>query len=528
VAEALGVGVLAASLYVGCYSELPIDDTSRFTASIAAGRFEWDPAHLFMQPAAVLWHRWLGFGSALDSQHHINTFCAALSIGLFHLLLWRLRVATGVRLAMSAIAATAYNVLNLASSGHIKLTVFPFLTAALFAAQLWEVRASAGSAGRGARLLLVSGVALGVGTALLINTAVVVPFQCAAIAWTGWRRQRAGRERLRDLLTFGGSAAAAAGVLFLVGFAASSAGPWTFESFRRFLLGTPSIGAATSFPGVMETGTRLAFSSAMNFTYGGDVGAILRSWSSGDIPSLAGYGSLLLVPGLLLALTAAVVAGLHAAALVRLVRGGLGPVTPLVFSCGALLFAAAWNLNESEFYFQITLPTVLLLAWVASASTAQAVAALWLVVGLTANVALFALPKRSYPFWGYVDQLRRALAPRDLVVGFEAYPGRQFIGFFLHHVEVDYLLIDRTLRQTGDPQATLAQIEQRVNGALRGGNRVYVFGVLDERDWNAPWSRLKAMGLRKPELLRFFRERFRVQRREPMAEIPCWELHLPR
>src|SRR5688572_5954681 len=76
--QAFAVTVLAIFLYAGLRSELPVDDILRFPAHIAEGIYDWDAAHLFMQPAALLWHRYLGFGApARTSQERFNAFCAA-------------------------------------------------------------------------------------------------------------------------------------------------------------------------------------------------------------------------------------------------------------------------------------------------------------------------------------------------------------------------------------------------------------------------------------------------------------------
>ncbi|HEY2618281.1 MAG TPA: hypothetical protein VGI78_13150 [Acetobacteraceae bacterium] len=54
--------------------ELPYHDVAKLSQQINAGTYLWDMAHIFMQPATLLWHRLLGFGeSAEESQKHINS-----------------------------------------------------------------------------------------------------------------------------------------------------------------------------------------------------------------------------------------------------------------------------------------------------------------------------------------------------------------------------------------------------------------------------------------------------------------------
>ena len=92
-AEPLLAFLLALAFYASLYARLPYHDVARFVDQIESNRFVWDIGHIFMQPATLLWHRWLGFGEPpAMSQKHINSFATAAAIGVFYALLMRLRL----------------------------------------------------------------------------------------------------------------------------------------------------------------------------------------------------------------------------------------------------------------------------------------------------------------------------------------------------------------------------------------------------------------------------------------------------
>jgi hypothetical protein len=511
--QALLAAVLAVLFYTALHSELPIDDTDRFTPHIAAGVFEWDASHLLMQPAVVLWHRYLGFGgTARASQERFNAFCAALSLGIFYLLLLRLGTGAAWCLLLTALAACAYNFLNLATSGHIKLAVLPFLTLSLVHAMLWERDELAEGSGR-AGLLAASAVELGVACTFLISSALIAPFLALAVLRVSLRAGRGVRRSLARAVAVGALSGGTA-VAVLAG-----------SGQLLALLASKSVQRPPA-SGLVETLARGVFGTVQSFVYMGDFGAMLRTWMEGDGSFLAAHLRTFLAGGAIFLAAAALLAWIYGEALLRLIRGRIPVAVPWAFLLGALAFAIPWNLNESDFYFQITLPTIAMMAvlvlnfpnkgrWI------TAVLFLALVAGTV--LSGWALPKRRYPLSRYNAELRSLLTPRDLAVYWFDYTGGPSL-IFMNLPGVPHLHPDRMYERDPDPARFFPRLARAVDGRLAAGGRVYLFDILDGRIWHAPWPILRRQGLTEPRLEAFFRERYRVVDRGEIAEIPCWEL----
>ena len=144
-AEPLLAFLPALAFYASLYARLPYHDVARFVNQIESNRFVWDIGHIFLQPATLLWHRWLGFGeTAVMSQKHINSFATAAAIGVFYALLMRLRLPVWQRILAAALLAGSCSVITLAPTRHMKLLAFPFINAGLYALIMWEQRVAAG------------------------------------------------------------------------------------------------------------------------------------------------------------------------------------------------------------------------------------------------------------------------------------------------------------------------------------------------------------------------------------------------
>jgi hypothetical protein len=513
--------VLSALFYAGLGSELPIDDTLHYGPHIAAGVFEWDASHLLMQPAVVLWHRYLGFGgTARASQEHFNVFCAAVSLGIFYLLLVRLGVSAGRRVLLTALAACSYNLLNLATSGHVKLAVLPFLTLSLFHAALWERDELAGGSGRFG-LLAASAVELGVACAFLINSALVAPFLAAAVLAVSLRAGRGIRRALGRAAGFGALCGATATAILGTVYALVSAGPASPGGFLSFLLAKSA--ERPPFAGVTESLARGVFGVVQSFVYVGNFGAMLRTWMSGDGSFLAVHRRTFVIEGIVFLAAAALLAWVYGESGLRLLRGRSVAAVPWAFVLGALAFAIPWNLNESDFYFQIILPTVAMIAMMATAQIAWRRASTGLLLALVMGTVLlgWAVPKRRYPLSRYNAELRSRLTPRDLAIYWFEYTGGPSL-IFMKLPGVPRLHPDRLYQR--DPDRFFPRLARAVDGRHAAGGRVYLFGILDGRAWHAPWPVLRREGLMEPRLEAFFRQRYRVVDRGEIAEIPCWEL----
>jgi len=520
-AQALAVALLAAALYAGLYSELPIDDTVHFSPHIAAGVFEWDAAHLLMQPTVVLWHRYLGSGGpARASQEHFNTFCAALSLGILYLLLLRLGVETLWRVLLIALAACAYNLLNLATSGHIKLAVLPFLTLSLVHAALWERHEREGSRAPG-WLLAAAAVELGIACAFLINSAFVAPFLGLAVLAVCLRNGRGWRSSLARAAGFGAlCGATAVGILATV-YALLGAGPLSPGGFLGFVLAKSA--ERPPFAGIAESLARGVFGVVQNFVFLGNFGAMLRTLMSGDGAFLHTYRRTFLTEGAVFLAALVLLAWVLLEAFRHLFRGRGVAAVPLAFVLGALAFAIPWNLNESDFYFQITLPTVVLMAAPPPAAWRRALYGLLLALVTSTVLIGWALPKRRYPLSRYNAELRSRLAPRDLAVYWFDYTGGPSL-IFMDLPGVSRLHPDRLYERDPDPGRYFPRLARALDGRLAAGGRVYLFGILDDRSWHAPWPLLRQKGLTPARLTGFFHDRYTVIDRGEMAEIPCWEL----
>jgi hypothetical protein len=510
-AEALIVALLAAFLYLGLDAELPIDDTVRFTPHIAAGVYEWDAAHLLMQPAVVLWHRYLGFGStneaALASQERYNAVCAALSLGILDLLLAALGVAAARRLGLVALAALSFNLLTLATSGHIKLGALPFLALSLHQAVLWERDG-------GGRRLAVAAVSLGIATAFLISSLLAAPFLGLAVLMVsfrdGWRAalgRAAGVGVLCGAVAFG---------ILGAGYALTGPEPASLRGFLAFLFAKGA--ERPSFDGVAQSLLRAGFGVVQNFVYMGDFGAMLRSALGGGSASVARHLGTFVAEGVVFLAAAGLLAWVWLGALRR--RRAL---VPWAFLLGTLAFAIPWNLNEADFYFPITFPTVVMLAAVPPSRLRRPLTVLLLVLVAGTTLLGAALPRKRYPLRRHEAELQRRLTRRDVAVHWIEWSGGPSL-IFMKLPGVARTHLDRLYARSPDPRQVLPAAERIWDRHLAEGGRVYLFGILDDRDWNAPWPALRRKGVIREELERQLRERYSVVDLGEVAGILCWEL----
>jgi hypothetical protein len=519
--EVLAVCLLSSLLYTGLHAELPIDDTLHFGPHIAAGVFEWDASHLLMQPAAVLWHRVLGFGGpARASQERFNTFCAALSLGILYLLLLRLGVKPVRRVVLTALGALSFNLLTLATSGHIKLAVLPFLTFSLYHAVLWERDVRAGGEG-GWRRLTVSAVALGVAAGFLISSLLVAPFLALVVAVASFRAGGDARRALGRGLNVGLVCGAVAFAILAGGYVLAVPGPPSPEGFFGFLLAKAAV--RPPFDGLVQSLAKATFGVVQSFVFVENLGAMLRTALGGDAASLQGHLRTLAAEGAVFLAALALLSWVYLEALLGLFRER-GPVAvPWAFLLGALTFAIPWNLNEADFYFQIIFPTVVMMAAAAPSGRRRALhLALLALVAVTVLLGS-AVPRKRYPLSRYNAELRAHLTDLDLVVHWFNWSGGPSL-IFMDLPGVERLHLDRLYELSSDPDRVFPQAAAVFDRRLAAGGRVYLFGVLDGRTWHAPWPMLRPKGITRARLEGLFRERYAVLDHGEVAEIHCWEL----
>jgi hypothetical protein len=526
--ENLAVFTAAFALYAALYSDLPIDDTARFTADIAAGRYQWQATHLLMQPTAVLWHKSFSFGSAaLSSQKRINTFSAALALAIFIHLLRRLGVSFGTRALVVAIAALSFSVLNLATSGHIKMTSSPFLTLALYHAVLLErrIKGNRGISREWWWHLAASAVALAVASLFLISSLVVAPFLCLAIFVTVLQFRRSWRKALHHAGLYGLVCGLLVLAVLMSFYLALSPHPHDLDGFGRFVTAGRAGQEASRFSSANESVSRVAYGTTLNFVYCKNLGPVLRARINGNIGSLRPYVEMIAWESVISFAMFLILGWTYVRALVAAIGRSHDIRASWGFLLGALAFAAFWNLSEAEFYFQATLPTLLMAALIGRGRSRRLILMGWLLLAVISNVGLYAIPKKAYPFQRYAAELQRGFTTEDLILCFEEYPGEHCMQFFLPCLEdKNMLVLDRFIKKGRAPAELYGEIQKRGDACLLGGGRAVIFRALDPRDWNAPWPTLLRAGVTKEELRRYLEGHFEIAAIGEIAEIPCWEL----
>lgn len=514
-----------AVFYVSLFAELGEDDTERFIASVAAGEFEWDAAHIWMQPATVLWHRYLSFGStALMSQKVINTVATVAALTIFHALLIQLRAQLWSRIALTFIAAASFNLISLAPTGHMKLIAFPFLALSLWQAVAWEIEIRTESLAAIRWRLIVSGLSLGFSAALLLSCIVALPFAALAIFWLARAQARDPWWGLPDILLFLGLAGVAGALPLLSGFLAASNEPLGIGSFLRFVVGKNAehIGLTS----LVTMAARAVFSIVFNFVGVLHIGSIFSAWFGGLLSSLGPYALQLALGSLVFLTTAVIVAAIYLVALYRWYRSDRPLVMSLAFVLGAVTWGIYWNLNDPEHWFQLTQPTLLLAVVTLSARELGWLAAVLLPLEAGYNLAASAIPKASYPLASYEAELSRRFSASDLIVQFAAYPGRAYMGL-VRVPGVPRLSLDTLYFESRDPRRFFAQAGATIDQTLAKGGQVVVFDVLDPHDWDAPWMLLHRIGLEKVALSAFLTSCYEVENLGKVAGLPAWQLRLP-
>ena len=101
-------------------------------------------------------------------------------------------------------------------------------------------------------------------------------------------------------------------------------------------------------------------------------------------------------------------------------------LTPIAFTVDCLVFAFWWNFHKEEFYFQITLPTLLLMTCVRPAKIMHWAVAGWAILLVGNNVIQHAIPKATYPLAQYEEEISATFGKKDLFVHFSSIVGDGF------------------------------------------------------------------------------------------------------
>jgi hypothetical protein len=508
---------LAALFYVSLYGELPYHDAARFAAQLASDRFVYDLGHVLLQPAALLWHRWLGFGEpVMASQKHISTFATAAAVAIFYRLLVRLGTARWLAVLAAVLVAASCSIITLAPSAHFKLVALPFTTGALAVLTLAEAEGRA----RRPAVALAGGALLAVGAGFFAGVLATPPFAGLALLVAARREGAAWPRALLQAVLLG---AACAGLFALLAggtYALINAGPLSRQGFAAALDAKQAVRPTDH--SVVNQAARAVFSTVNDFVAAPGLGAVARAWISGQIPTLRPYAPVLLPILLPWAATAAILAATYLRAVAAVLRGRRCLV-PIAFLVGALVWAVGYNLNDPEHWVNLTAPTVLLFVTLFPPVAVGVGLPIWSALTIAVNLVLFAIPTATYPLARYEAAMQAQFTPRDLLIHFAAYPGRAYLGFFDLQGLREFKL-DLTYEHAPNLAAFFAVLDQAITDTLHDGGRVMVFDVLDGSDWEAPWPTLTVQGLTKDRLYSHLASHFAIVRQPSIADLKVWQI----
>lgn len=509
------------------YSEVPTDDVALYAAKLEADAFDWRVFHIFLQPAALIWHRLFGDGGdVVASMAQINTLSAAIGLAIFYLLLRRLGYGLWLRVAVAGLAVVSFNVLALAPTPHIKMLALPFLALALYHAVLWEHEAVGGVKVVNWYRLTMSAAALGMSTAFLVTGITVLPFIALGILLICHRAGRGWQHGLTPMLAYGAICCGIGAAAMFVGYVADVAQPGGPFDFIGYVLGQIAQKHGNAFArdfGVIDRLARGAYALVYNYVFTPDLGPVMRARLWGQIDSLAPYAWELARDIVPFVLTIIVVGLTYLAAGLRLLTGGFPVVVPLAFLVGHVGFGITTNVNDPEIWFQVTFPTLLLFAQLPGGSAVAVAATVWLLMVGTVNLSLYALPRALYPLSAHEADMQTRFGADDLIVHFATYAGRPDISFF-SLPGIPRLKLDRALIDSRFDPAVLPRAKAQIDGTLAAGGRVIVFRIFDERDWDAPWLKFAGHGMPKRKLIGFFRQHYEITPIGTLAGLDAWEL----
>gem|GEM_PF-5548754 len=490
------VAVGAALAYVLLYAQIDIDDTNLIVYPVVTGQFVWSPAHLLMHPAALALYRLVGAPDDVVMVLRLaNTASAAMALGLGFLLLRRCGVQLGMALAGTTAAWGSFAVLQLATSGHVKLFALPFLMLGLV---LLAGRERRGQAGRIAALV-GAGVAWGLAAAFLASFALVGPMVAGlvflrAVAARAWP---AARRAVLDYAVLGAAMAAVLVAALVLGWVASAAA----GSGEAFLAWAAADTTRAETPGLSMMGlARAAVGMAKGFAWLYLLPEAARAWQAGEAPGLDFGDARVLgeVSALLATLAWMALAALAMVSLWR--RGREAELAVAGALLAAVVFCVAWGHFEADFQFPVTMLAAFCLA-LRPPARGLVVALGLLLAGY--NLAAYAAPRLAVDSRATYAQLQALVGPGDLMVCGCAFSGRHAAYYYPLPANRRVRVV-QDLMEAGSivrAEAFYTALEGRIAATLARGGRVYVFDLLDPGDWGPPWPQLHAIGVRK-EVLR--------------------------
>ena len=506
--------------YMSLYGDLPYHDVARFVGQVESGQFVWDIGHIFLQPVTLLWHEYLGFGETAEmSQKHINSVATAASLAVFYLLLLRLQIPLGRRIAATLLIATTASIMTLAPSGHMKLLASPFLDGAILCSVLWEREISAGDR-RNDNLLWGAAVLLATASALLASCLAAAPFVGLAILLASRRDGSGWAVSLRRAVSFG----ALCGVTFLLfasfGYVVFAGEPLTLEGLAH------SVGVKENlrpgFVSIIDSIGRQIYGVPGNFIAAPALGPVLRAWLGGFIPSLVPYAGTLLIELVPWFATLLLIAIIYLRSFIRIIAGAQGLML-LAYLSGATIWSAYYNLDDPEHWFALTVPTVLLFLTQFPPGITRVAVPVWAVLTTSINLAYIGIPVSSFPLRAGALELNVAYTPKDLLVDFAAYPGGAYLGSFTLD-GLRQLKLDQEFRASRSTDEFFDHVDAAFRSTWNNGGRVVVFDLLDPYNWNAPWFTLSRSGLTKGKLNAFLTSRYTIISLPQIARLNVWEI----
>ena len=516
--QVLAVFAAGLAFYISLYGDLQYHDVPRFIAQVESGHYVWDIGHIFLQPATLLWHQYLGFGESAEmSQKHINSVATAAALAVFYLLLLRLEIPLWRRIAATILVAVSANIITLAPTGHMKLLAFPFLNGAILQSVLWERQLSAHRKA-GDHRLWAAAFLLAVGAAFLASCLGVAPFMCLAILLASLRAGDSWFISLRRAALFG----VICGVAFLAfvcfGYVEFTGNSLTLNGLAQSVMTKENL--RTAFVSVTDSLARQVYGNAGNFIAAPELGPVMRAWLAHFIPSLKPYaGTLLLEIGPWLA-TLALIGWIYLRSITRVMKGGEG-LTVLAFLLGALSWCLYYNLDDPEHWFALTVPTVLLFLMQFPAAVTRILLPAWAAITAVLNLAYIAIPVASFPLHAGEAEIQAKFSSKDLLTSFAAFPGHAYLGSFKLH-GLRELRLDQQYQTS--KAAFFTDVDAEFRSTWQGGGRVMVFDVLEPYNWNAPWFVLTRAGLSKDKLRGFLESHYTVVPQDDIARLKVWEI----
>lgn len=520
------VFVVILVLYSWLLSAVPVDDVARYVAELKADKFFWDLGHVWIQPLALLLHRLLGQSvGIMRVLETMNVFSVALGIAIFFDTL-RCLGHSSKRSALAALlAALSFNLIALGPTGHIKLLVFPTLAMTLRHATLWE-SAFRTDIEAPQRRLWASGIWLGIGANLLVSILPMAVFVAPCIAIRVQLRQHSFRLSTLAAARFMCGTGCAGLLCLLAAYFTAKVTGTTHGGFIDFVFHGIEAKedlriAVTNF---VDVPFRFAYSLIYNFAYLPELGSLGRAAIGGLVPNASEHLGSLTRDGALALFSGAVLAAIAVTG-VRSLRERDALLLPFGFVAGATAFSAYYNLNDPEHWFQFTLPVLLIGLQCRRRWLDVALLAIWLPWLAVNNMALYGIPKARFAYEQRQIELREALGPQGLYVGFAGYPGEPDTSLFaLNSIESYKLDVALTEQHNGDVSATLEDLRQHIDTALARGGKVLLFRALDADDWRGPVITINAMGMTKARIKHELEMHYALTGPESIAGFPAWSI----